>query len=109
MELRIHENGGICCSSINERGERVAPKHMCEKCRAHFNALRLRTQEGNMDDFTPPNPYEKGIAELRAANAKAAAMRMDRVAFRTTEMQYDKNGIPDPYAAGIARMRSEGR
>jgi hypothetical protein len=109
MNLRTHEEGGICCSSINNRGQHVAPAHMCEKCRSHFSALRFRTQEGNMDDFTPPDPYQKGLADLRRAEAKAAAARSGQPAPRPTTLRLDHNGIPDPYATGLAKMRSEGR
>src|SRR5688572_6511362 len=71
MQLRRHENGGVCCSSINDRGERIAPEHPCDKCKAHFAAIGRRIltrQESNVDDLTPPpNGYDLALARLRAA------------------------------------------
>jgi hypothetical protein len=134
MELRIHENGGVCCSSTNSRGERTMPEHPCDKCKAHFasSGLRtLRTQEGPMD-YTPPDPYAEPLKLLRAATApasssfaaryaaerarefeaerSAALRRPDRPTLRALTANDVKQYVPpDPYAAGLARMRGEGR
>jgi hypothetical protein len=134
MNLRIHENGGICCSSTNSRGERTMPEHPCDKCKEHFAKSGLRTlkaREIHMEDFTPPDPYDAPLQQLRAALALApdsfaaryasdrarefereqAGLRgAERPALRTLTAEELKQYVPpDPYAAGIARMRGEGR
>src|SRR5262245_48455954 len=51
---RMHDNGrGICCSH---------PQNLCAKCKAHFGAAHAE------DTYAPPNSYEAGLKQLRAAS-----------------------------------------
>jgi hypothetical protein len=65
------------------------------------NRVRTTTQENTMSDHTPPDPYEKALAALRA---KAAATRP--AALRPTDFPTDGTP-PDPYKAGLERLRQE--
>jgi hypothetical protein len=84
IQLRTHENGGVCCSSFNRAGERVAPAYPCEKCKAHVAAIGLRettSKEHNMEeDFTPVDPYAEGLKRLRAATLTPAQEFAERYA-----------------------------
>jgi len=71
-----------------------------------YTDVSLRTA----GDFTPPNPYEAGLAQLRAAAAAARTQPAHLpIPPPQAERHYDANGIPDLYAAGIAKMRSAKR
>ena len=83
---RVHENGGICCSS---------PYILCDTCKAYFAD---RAAE-------PPDPYAEGIATLRAAQQLGAEPwreAADELDSGDAANDYD---APDPYAAGVAAMR----
>ena len=57
----------------------------------------------------PPDPYEKGLADLRRSDAQAAAARTYQPTPRSTTPVLDAGGVPDPYAAALEQMRKEGR
>ena len=72
FSFRMNETSGrICCCTYGPNHETLPPEHPCDKCKAHFAALRQH-QENNMEDDdtfdgTSPNSYEVGLADLRAA------------------------------------------
>lgn len=123
VQFRTLDNGAICCSSINSKGEHVAPIHACDKCKAHFAA-----QERTM--YAPPDPYA-GISALRAATATPEQTfeerwKADRLRALTAEhtrlealiaasprmtaageADRAKYTPPDPYAAGIKALREK--
>src|SRR5689334_7605413 len=93
---RVHQNGGICCSS---------PEILCAKCKVHF------ADQAN----EPPDPYAEPIAALRAAQKivpvgwpeghelqPRVLSQSQRTADPADAAEYD---APDPYAAGVAAMR----
>ena len=82
--------------------------------------------------FEPPNPYERGLADLRTARATPASSFAERYAAerraeleaeyaaaarstprpaprRLTAAESAQYAPPDPYAAGLAKMRSNTR
>jgi hypothetical protein len=67
LNPRIRANGAACCTD---------PAHLCDDCRAHSTGSR------SASSYAPPNPYESGVANLRAANVArdAAAIATDQAA-----------------------------
>jgi hypothetical protein len=136
VQLRTHENGGVCCSSTNDAGERIPPKHPCDKCKQHFAAIALReslkTQEGNMkNDYPLVDSYAADTAkwqeanatqewrfeaqqkalrlrELDAERARYDAWRAEQPALRVLSAdELKKYAAPDPYREGIEAWRRE--
>jgi hypothetical protein len=106
MEFRTHETtGGVCCSSINDQGEHVAPRHPCAKCVAFFarrNRRHLHRQEKTMNEFEPPRPYDEALKRLRPELPRMNA-RIER------ERREEDFTPPDPYAETLERLRREVR
>jgi hypothetical protein len=92
-EIR-NADGTVCCAGNRPDFPR------CEKCKG-----KTATHTASDDDYSPPDPYERGLAALRLAE-QATAARMHSPASRQKEIRYDENEIPDPYYHDLEKLRS---
>lgn len=128
FQFRIHENGGVCCASTNDRGEQVPSEHPCPKCVEHFAAQGLSLDTHN---YAPPDSYGPGLAQLRAAAAPLSTFeqryRQSRQAeFDATRRTLDAYALlprlttaevaaiatyapPDAYKADLDKLREQRR
>ena len=91
--------GVVCCS---------AELALCDTCKAHFawggapRAASLRTAA----DYTPPDPYKRQLAQLRADLSSTRRWPEPRVASTPAAHDYTP---PDPYAGQLSKLKKEQR
>jgi hypothetical protein len=121
VQFRIHENGAVCCSSTNDAGERIAPKHPCDKCQHHFATIGLRaslkTQEKNLmeNDYDSHFPERYKNMRLRALDIEYAEMDAEDaddaddaeapLPPRLTAAELAECDPPDPYTDGLRKLQ----
>jgi hypothetical protein len=118
--------GRVCCESDSLNGLCLECREKAATCTCE-DCTSKRQLEWSEPDYRPPDPYERGIAALRAATStssfedtyKVERLRALEAEYRRAEEELrddrpdltdlSEYAAPDPYAAGLKALREARR